>query len=148
MGCGIAGLPRDFFKTDGIVAPYITSRPGTELEVFAAIRDVLTESPSKSSRFCERSPCFVAPPAATFGDLGRSLTTVRQPGIANHDFSLFKNTKLTERVGLQFRTEFFNIFNRVQFGPPGETLGTAQFGVINSQLNTPRLIQFALRLNY
>jgi hypothetical protein len=73
---------------------------------------------------------------------------VRQPGIANYDFSLFKNTKITERVGLQFRTEVFNIFNRVQFGPPGETLGNAQFGVISSQLNLPRLIQFALRLNY
>ena len=69
-------------------------------------------------------------------------------GIANYDFSLFKDTNLTERFRLQFRTEFFNIFNRVQFGPPGETLGNAQFGVISSQLNTPRLIQFALRLNY
>lgn len=92
--------------------------------------------------------CFTAPPSATFGNLGRTLTVVRQPGIANYDFSLFKDTKLTERVGLQFRTEFFNVFNRVQFGPPGETLGNAQFGVISSQLNTPRLIQFALRLNY
>lgn len=92
--------------------------------------------------------CFSAPPSATFGDLGRTLTAVRQPGISNYDFSLFKNTAVTERIGLQFRTEFFNIFNRVQFGPPGETLGNAQFGVISSQVNTPRLIQFALRMNY
>lgn len=73
---------------------------------------------------------------------------VRQPGIANYDFSLFKNTKLTERIGLQFRAEVFNMFNRVQFGPPGEMVGNAQFGVVSSQLNLPRLIQFALRLNY
>jgi hypothetical protein len=92
--------------------------------------------------------CFTAPPSATFGNLGRTVTIVRQPGIANYDFSIFKNTQITERFELQFRTEFFNIFNRVQFGPPGETLGTAQFGVVNSQLNLPRLIQFALRLNY
>jgi hypothetical protein len=92
--------------------------------------------------------CFIAPPAATFGNLGRTLTSVRTAGIANYDFSVFKNTRLMERAELSFRTEFFNIFNRVQFGPPGEVLGNAQFGVVSSQLNTPRLVQFALRLNY
>jgi len=92
--------------------------------------------------------CFTAPPAATFGNLGRTLTSVRTAGIANYDFSLFKNTNLTERVQLSFRTEIFNIFNRVQFGPPGEVLGNAQFGVVSTQLNTPRLVQFSLRLNF
>jgi len=92
--------------------------------------------------------CFTQPPAATFGGLGRTLSAVRATGINNWDFSVFKNTKLTERFGLQFRTEFFNITNRVQFGPPGEVLGNAQFGVVSSQLNLPRLVQFSLRLNY
>jgi hypothetical protein len=55
---------------------------------------------------------------------------------------------MNERLGLQFRTEVFNIFNRVQFSPPGLSLGTAQFGVISGQYNTPRLIQFALRLSF
>ncbi len=40
------------------------------------------------------------------------------PGLADVDFSLFKNTSLTERTNLEFRAEFFNIFNRVNFGPP------------------------------
>jgi hypothetical protein len=92
--------------------------------------------------------CFTAPPAATFGNLGRTLSAVRTAGINNFDFVVFKDTRLTERVALQFRTEFFNIFNRVQFGPPGEALGNAQFGVINSQLNLPRLVQMALRVRY
>ena len=92
--------------------------------------------------------CFVAPPASTFGNLGRTFTGVRTAGIANFDFSMFKSIDLTERFKLQFRTEFFNIFNRVQFGVPGESQGTAAFGVVSSQLNTPRLVQFALRLNY
>jgi hypothetical protein len=111
---------------------------------------IIPEAGSSQARLNEwfNSACFAAPPSASFGNLGRTLTVVRQPGIANYDFSLFKNTRITERVGLQFRAEVFNLFNRVQFGPPGETLGTAQFGVINSQLNLPRLIQFALRLNY
>ncbi len=92
--------------------------------------------------------CFTAPPAATFGNLGRTLTSVRTSGIAQYDFSLFKNVKIAERFQVSFRAEVFNIFNRVQFGPPGETLGTAQFGVVSTQYNLPRLIQFALRLNY
>jgi hypothetical protein len=92
--------------------------------------------------------CFTQPPAATFGNLGRTLTTVSAQGIANYDFALVKNTTLKERLSLQFRTEVFNLFNRVQFGPPGETLGTPQFGVISSTINQPRLIQFALRLNF
>jgi hypothetical protein len=90
----------------------------------------------------------VAPPASTFGNLGRTYTGVRTAGIANYDFSVFKGIELTERFKLQFRTEFFNIFNRVQFGPPGEVKGNAQFGVISSQINSPRLVQFALRLNF
>jgi hypothetical protein len=92
--------------------------------------------------------CFVAPPSSTFGNLGRTYTGVRTAGIANYDFSVFKAVAINERLNLQFRTEFFNIFNRVQFAPPGEVKGNAQFGVVSSQLNLPRLVQFALRLNY
>jgi hypothetical protein len=92
--------------------------------------------------------CFVTPPSGTLGNLARTFTGVRSPGIANYDFSVFKSTAITERFSLQFRTEFFNIFNRVQFGPPGEVVGNAQFGIVSTQLNLPRLIQFSMRLNY
>ena len=91
---------------------------------------------------------FAAPPAATFGNLPRTITAERAHGTNNWDFALFKTTRLTERVGLQFRTEFFNLFNRVQFAPPGTALGNAQFGVVSGQANLPRLVQFALRLQY
>ena len=86
------------------------------------------------------------PAPFTFGNLARTLPDVRGPGIDDYNFAIFKNTSLTERLGLQFRTEIFNLFNRVQFSPPGLSLGTAQFGVISGQYNNPRLIQFALRL--
>jgi hypothetical protein len=46
---------------------------------------------------------------------------------------------------LQFRTEFFNTFNRVQFSPPNTGFGGSGFGLVNNQLNNPRLIQFALK---
>ena len=92
--------------------------------------------------------CFTAPPSFTFGNTGRTLSNLRGPGVNNWDFALFKNTALTERVRLQFRTEFFNLFNRVQFQIPITTVGVPQFGVISLQANNPRLIQMALRLQY
>ena len=79
-------------------------------------------------------------------NVARSLTDVRSHGIANYDFTVFKNTQLTERFGLQFRSEIFNLFNRVQFGYPGTALGNPQFGVVSGQYNNPRLVQFALKL--
>jgi len=47
---------------------------------------------------------------------------------------------------VQFRAEFYNLFNRVHFALPGRSLGTPQFGVVNAQANEPRLIQMALKL--
>ncbi len=88
---------------------------------------------------------FTPTPAFTFGNVARTLTDVRSHGIANHDFTVFKNTQITERFGLQFRTEVFNLFNRVQFSYPGRALGNPQFGVVSGQYNNPRLVQFALR---
>ena len=90
--------------------------------------------------------CFSSPPAFTFGNESRLDPTLRGHGINNWDFAVFKTTSITERMGLQFRTEFFNLFNRVQFGNPNVSAGNPSFGVISSQANTPRLIQFALRL--
>jgi hypothetical protein len=92
--------------------------------------------------------CFAAPSQYGFGSESRTDPNLRNPGIANYDVALFKNTKIGERYGLQFRTEFFNMFNRVQFGPPGNTLGAATFGLISSQYNNPRLVQLSMRLNY
>jgi hypothetical protein len=89
---------------------------------------------------------FAAPGAFRFGNSSRTMPDARSHGVNNFDFTIFKNTQLTERAGLQFRTEIFNLFNRVQFAYPGTSLGPAQFGVISGQFNNPRLIQFALRL--
>ncbi len=91
--------------------------------------------------------CFTAPLQATFGDESRTDPTLRSPGIANWDFSAFKSFPLQKEgpASIQFRAEFFNIFNRVQFGYPGQTQGQSTFGVITSQVNNPRLVQFALR---
>jgi hypothetical protein len=91
--------------------------------------------------------CYVQPPAFTYGNVSRTLPNVRTDGISNFDFALFKNTTFgpDERLAVQFRAEFFNLFNTPQFGNPGMTVGTSEFGVISSQLNNPRLVQFGLK---
>src|SRR5579883_2100294 len=92
--------------------------------------------------------CFTQPADFTFGNEGRTDPKLRAPGIANWDFSAFKSFPVTERANIQFRAEFFNIFNRVQFGYPGQSWGSSSFGVISSQVNTPRLVQLALRFSF
>ena len=91
---------------------------------------------------------FTLPASFTFGNAARTMPDARSHGIANYDFTIFKNTKITESVGLQFRTEIFNLFNRVRFAYPGTALGNPQFGVVSGQYNDPRLVQFALRLSF
>ncbi|MBO0799987.1 MAG: carboxypeptidase regulatory-like domain-containing protein, partial [Blastocatellia bacterium] len=92
--------------------------------------------------------CFTPAPDFTFGSEPRVDPQLRQQGIQNFDFAVFKTTRFgpDERLGIQFRTEFFNIFNRVQFGPPVTNITDATtFGIVNSQINNPRLVQFALK---
>ena len=79
----------------------------------------------------------------TFGDVGRN--TVRQGGYKNLDFGLFKNTKITEKLELQFRAESFNLFNHPNWGVPVSTFGAPQFGQVLTASN-PRYIQFAAKL--
>jgi hypothetical protein len=63
---------------------------------------------------------FVQPAFGTFGDLGRN--SIFGPGLRNVDFSITKNTRLTERVNVQLRAEFFNIFNHPNFALPAHTI--------------------------
>ena len=92
--------------------------------------------------------CFVAPGPFSLGTEARVDPTLRAQGINNWDFSVSKGTPLNEHVNLGFRVEFFNLFNRVQFGPPNTFFGGPSFGLITSQANTPRQIQFSLRASF
>jgi Carboxypeptidase regulatory-like domain len=107
-----------------------------------------TLAPNTTNQFVWfNTNCFVAPAEWGFGDEARVDATIRGAGINNWDFALFKTTNFgpENKLGLQFRAEFFNTFNRVQFGPPGSALGGGNFGIVSSQLNSPRLIQLALK---
>jgi hypothetical protein len=94
--------------------------------------------------------CFSQPDAFTFGNEPRVDSSLRQQGIVNFDFAIFKRTTFgpAEGMGLEFRAEFFNLFNRPQFGPPDTGLLGATFGSINNTVNNPRLIQLALKFAF
>ena len=84
----------------------------------------------------------------TYGNAGRGI--LRNPGQAQADVSLVKNTRFRERFEHQLKFEFFNAFNHPQFSGPGSSIGTASAGVISSLLyNTPmRQIQVAMKVNF
>jgi hypothetical protein len=94
--------------------------------------------------------CFAPAPAWGFGDESRVDATLRQDGVNNFDFAVFKRTYFgpEDRMNIEFRTEFFNLFNRPQFGPPNGTFGAGTFAVVNNTVNLPRLIQFGLRFSF
>jgi Carboxypeptidase regulatory-like domain len=92
--------------------------------------------------------CFAAPGPFALGNEARVDPTLRAQGINNWDIALSKVTPMGERVNLAFGAEFFNMFNRVQFGSPNTSFGSALFGKITTQVNIPRQIQFSLRTSF
>jgi hypothetical protein len=94
------------------------------------------------------SSVFSNPATYAFGNTPRTFNGCRSDGTAQVDMTLTKNTKIKERLNLQFRAEMFNVSNSARFSPPNSSFGNAQFGTINAQSNLPRIIQFALKLIY
>ena len=87
------------------------------------------------------------------GEIGNATRApVSGPGFVNTDFSVIKRFTLPwENMGLDFRTEIFNLFNHAQFGLPNadvNPVASNQFGRINYTVNNPRLIQFGLKLTF
>lgn len=91
---------------------------------------------------------FSQPASFTFGNTQPTSPDLRSPGIRNWDLSIFKDFDLTERLRLQFRAEAFNAFNTVRFGSPNTSVTSNQFGQISTQANSPRQIQFGLKLYF
>jgi hypothetical protein len=82
-----------------------------------------------------------------FGNSGVGIVT--GPGQHNWDLSLIKNTKITEGTSLEFRAEFYNIWNHAQFNNPADNVATpATFGLISSSSVPPRIMQFALKFYF
>ena len=152
-----SGTPLTFTDTNN---GRVYSSTGTARAQFAPGKgngDILSRNGSmitrRKSYFNSPSGVFVTAPVigndASSTDFGNSkIGAVRGPGQNNWDMALSKTTKvggLREDATLDFRTEFFNVWNHAQYSNPGTAVGTASFGVITSSSVAPRLIQFAAK---
>jgi hypothetical protein len=84
----------------------------------------------------------------TLGNATRRNPRARSPWILNENVSVTKQFRATERLNVDFRAEFFNLFNRVRWGDPNSTWTSANFGQIRSQANDPRQLQFGLKIHF
>ncbi|MDZ4799963.1 MAG: TonB-dependent receptor [Bryobacteraceae bacterium] len=79
-----------------------------------------------------------------FGDTGRGI--LRGPAQRNIDLSVNKDIAIREKIHAEWRTEFFNMLNIVNFANPGSGITAATYGVIRNTTGNPRVIQMALKL--
>ena len=89
---------------------------------------------------------FSQPAAFTFGNAGATFPLLRTDSVRNLDLSVFKQFQITRAMKVQARIEAFNALNRVQFGSPNMSVTSSSFGVVTSQANTPRQLQFGVKL--
>jgi hypothetical protein len=95
---------------------------------------------------------FANPTAGQWGNSGRNI--LQGPGTKDVDFSVFKNTHLTDSKVLQLRAESFNLFNTPQFNNPGATAGSSTIGIVSSAgspqtfQRISREIQFAAKITF
>jgi hypothetical protein len=131
----VALLPDDDNANTGI----------SQLGFGANDRPTVTSNPKLSNPTPQEwfnTAAFTTPKYGTFGNAGRNI--LDGPGLETVNFSMVKNTAVTERLNIQFRTEFFNLLNHTNFNLPDNFLGSPTFGQVVSAQD-PRRIQFALK---
>lgn len=130
--------------------------PGYSFNPFAFVRpSVPNGKPIPSSN----GTAFAGAQGTDFGNVGRNV--LRGPCQTNVDFSVIKRFPFGEAKSIEFRAEFFNLFNHVNFDNPvnnlnaatvdqvtGQIINPGDFGRITSTSNNPRLIQLALKVNF
>ena len=120
----------------------LTNRPN-------ATCDPNDDAPHTPAQWFDTS-CFqrltLAANAGQIGDAGRD--TVRGPGFARTDLSLFKNFDFAGKQRIQLRVEAFNLFDQTRFGSPGLSIGTpTTFGVITSA-DDGRIVQLGIKYQF
>ncbi len=143
LGLSVTPNTLSTYAFQGTLRPNIV--PGCAKKTSGSMASRLGGAGSKSTYF--NTACFTTPGLFTFGNESRTDNALRQPGIANFDFSVFKKIPL-EKVVFDFRVEAFNLFNRVQFGAPVTTAGSSTEGWITSVYNNPRLLQVSGRITF
>ena len=107
---------------------------------------------------------FTSPAVGTFGNAPNLISSLRMPAYIDEDLSVSKRTKITEKADLQFQANFFNALNRTifsnggnavtfiqQFAPPNLAAASTSnsiFGQMTAQQNSPRIIQFGMKLEF
>jgi hypothetical protein len=103
-------------------------------------------APSPGGMYWLNPAAFADPAPYTFGTEGRN--DLRMDWSRNFDLSFFRSFPFTETKRLEFRGEFFNAFNTPRFGGWDSTVGDEYFGQVGGQANSPRIVQFALKLYF
>ena len=150
------------YRWDDGLPLYLTLNGGTSLPTFGSQRPNLPYQlqysgvASPNANYFTNGPTTATlaqwiPAPYTDGNAPRTLSNLRAPGTNNVTASLFKQFALPFREGMkfEFRAEAFNLFNNVQFAPPNTIVnGSTPVGEINSQINSPRELQLALKFYF
>jgi hypothetical protein len=131
LGTGSGGLFRLGFGRPSLA-------PGATLD------DLRRRGADMTSEYFNASA--LASPGGGFGNLGRNV--LRGPRQLRFDLALSKETRLSERFGLELRAESFNLFNNVNFALPSGDLSDSEFNTITNTVGGPRTMQFGLRLRF
>ena len=158
IGSGLPAFlraPISGWETTGIItlqsAPPFTVTTSTDISNTGGnnrpfqIGDPHLANPTPTSWF-NTAAFSIAQPAGTYsyGNVGRN--TLRGDGTQNIDIGLFRNFSITEKVGLQFRTEVFNVMNHANFGLPVRDFSSSSFGQVTQTSTSSRQIQFGLKI--
>jgi outer membrane receptor protein involved in Fe transport len=126
----------------------VSNAGGSRPDALRAPQEIENPGPSRwfDTSFNTADAAWGVPQQYTFGNAGRN--TLAGPGRINFDWSIFKDFSWSERWKLQFRAEFFNLFNTPQFNQPNASIGNPGAGTINSIVGNPRQVQLGLRIAF
>jgi outer membrane receptor protein involved in Fe transport len=142
------------------VSSILTLQDGAPFSVSLASATANTGTFTRPNRICNgnlpssqqtiyewyNTACFVNPPLYTFGNTSRNPLV--GPGLETWDVGADKDFRITEKTGVQFRAEFFNMLNHANFGLPNASIGSSSAGTITTVLTNARQVQFALRFHF
>ena len=128
--------------TDGTQRPNIVCNPLSGL----SLHDVATSTDPNANFF--NAACVQDPGDQIAGNAPRFSDNARGPGIKNLDLGIFKDFPVREGMKAEVRAEFLNATNTVRFATPSSFQGDTGFGLVNTQSNTPRRIQLAVRFEF
>jgi hypothetical protein len=136
------------FNAFGVLTDFPEIIPGCSIGVNTAVESKLTKFFNNK---CFAPLPLVGPDPFTTGFGNAGVGIVKGPGQVNTDLAIIKKIAVrwpAESANLEFRTEFFNVFNHPQFSDPDTNLSSPTFGHILTTAVNPRVMQFALKFSF